>query len=70
MKNFHGLNRASGYGLKSMSRQAKINYIRSKFKEDSKHTILFKTVSSHFYYHIFKEIGSSSAYLKFKVIKK
>ena len=25
IKNFHGLNRARGYGLKSMSRQGKIN---------------------------------------------
>ena len=32
MKNFHGLNRARGYGLKSMSRQAKLTAIAVNLK--------------------------------------
>ena len=32
MKNFHGLNRARGYGLKSMSRQAKLTALAVNLK--------------------------------------
>ena len=60
MKNFHGLDRARGYGLKSMSTQAKLTALAVNLKRIASILSSKKPFLFHFITNLFKEIGGAN----------